>query len=117
MGDGSRPHFERLHEVMHDLATKLGGELVEWPMASGGRTLVGHPLGGARMAATATEGVVDSWGRVHGARDLYVADGSVMPGPVGANPALTIAALADRFSDAILEDVAARGRRRHLAPP
>ena len=31
------------------------------------------------------------------------ADGSVMPGPVGPNPSLTIAALADRFADRILE--------------
>jgi cholesterol oxidase len=33
---------------------------------------------------------------------LYVADGSVMPGPVGPNPSLTIAALADRFADPII---------------
>jgi cholesterol oxidase len=26
-----------------------------------------------------------------------------MPGPVGANPSLTIAALADRFADGIIE--------------
>ncbi|WP_279579044.1 GMC oxidoreductase [Fodinicola feengrottensis] len=30
-------------------------------------------------------------------------DGSVMPGPVGANPSLTIAALAERFTERILE--------------
>jgi cholesterol oxidase len=27
-----------------------------------------------------------------------------MPGPVGPNPSLTIAALADRFADGIIED-------------
>jgi len=27
-----------------------------------------------------------------------------MPGPVGANPSLTIAALADRFAEAIIEN-------------
>jgi cholesterol oxidase len=32
-----------------------------------------------------------------------VADGSVMPGPVGPNPALTIAAFADRMIEHILE--------------
>jgi choline dehydrogenase-like flavoprotein len=31
--------------------------------------------------------------------DLPIADGSVMPGPVGPNPSFTIAALADRFAD------------------
>jgi cholesterol oxidase len=49
------------------------------------------------------EGVVDSGGNVFGYPGLYVADGSVMPGPVGPNPSLTIAALADRFADRILE--------------
>jgi cholesterol oxidase len=28
-----------------------------------------------------------------------------MPGPVGPNPSLTIAGLADRFADAILEEM------------
>jgi cholesterol oxidase len=55
------------------------------------------------MGRDANEGVVDPWGRVHGVPGLYVADGSVMPGPVGPNPSLTIAALADRFADAIIE--------------
>jgi cholesterol oxidase len=47
-------------------------------------------------------------GEVFGYPGLYVADGSVMPGPVGANPALTIAALADRFADGILARIPAR---------
>ena len=51
------------------------------------------------------EGVVDEWGRVHGHPDLHVADGSVMPGPVGPNPSLTIAALANRFADRMIDDM------------
>ncbi|MDQ3448057.1 MAG: GMC family oxidoreductase, partial [Chloroflexota bacterium] len=62
-----------------------------------------HPLGGAPMGRHAGEGVVDAWGEVFGYPGLYVADGSVMPGTVGPNPSLTIAALADRFADGILE--------------
>jgi cholesterol oxidase len=46
--------------------------------------------------------VVDTFGEVFGHPGLYVADGSVMPGPVGANPSLTIAAVADRTADRIL---------------
>jgi cholesterol oxidase len=49
------------------------------------------------------EGVVDANGEVFGYPGLYVADGSVMPGPVGANPCLTIAALADRFAENIVD--------------
>jgi cholesterol oxidase len=52
------------------------------------------------------EGVVDSWGRAFNYPGLYVADGSVMPGPVGANPSLTIAAFADRMCDGIVEGAA-----------
>ena len=49
-------------------------------------------------------GVVDAYGRVFNYPGLYVADGSVMPGPVGANPSFTIAALSDRFADRLLEE-------------
>jgi cholesterol oxidase len=55
--------------------------------------------------------VVDEHGEVFGHRGLFVADGAVMPGPVGPNPSLTIAALADRFADRILERLTREGRR------
>jgi cholesterol oxidase len=62
-----------------------------------------HPLGGAPMGHHAGEGVCDPWGEVYGHPGLYIADGSALPGPVGANPSLTIAALADRMSTRLLE--------------
>ena len=37
---------------------------------------------------------------------LYVMDGSLLPGPVGANPSLTIAAVADRAAQRLLEEPA-----------
>lgn len=55
------------------------------------------------MGRDAREGVVDEWGEVHNHPGLFVADGSVMPGPVGANPSLTIAAMADRFAGRLVE--------------
>jgi cholesterol oxidase len=61
-----------------------------------------HPLGGCAMSDNPSVGVVNAYGEVHGHKGLYVADGSVMPGPVGPNPSLTIAALADRFADRLL---------------
>jgi len=68
-----------------------------------------HPLGGCAMGTSAQTGVVDPVrGEVYGHPGLHVADGSVMPGPVGPNPSLTIAAVADRFADGILE-AAGRG--------
>ncbi len=49
------------------------------------------------------EGVVDQWGEVYGYPGMYIADGSVLPGPVGPNPSLTIAAFADRMCTHMLE--------------
>ena len=60
--------------------------------------------------------MVDAFGRVFGHPGLHIADGSVMPGAVGANPSLTIAALADRFADAILDRPEPRPPAR-AAPP
>jgi len=62
-----------------------------------------HLVGGARMAATAEQGVVDSEHRVFGVDRLYVADGSVLPTQGSANPALTIMALAARLADRMIE--------------
>jgi cholesterol oxidase len=54
------------------------------------------------MAPTKDEGVVNPCGEVFDYPGLYVADGSVMPGPVGPNPSMTIAAMSDRFADHII---------------
>jgi cholesterol oxidase len=56
------------------------------------------------MGRDENEGVVDSYGEVFNYPGFFIADGSVMPGPVGANPSLTIAALSDRFSERVIEN-------------
>ena len=50
------------------------------------------------MGRSAAEGVVDSYGKVFGCERLYVSDGSILPGPVGVNPSMTIAALGERIA-------------------
>jgi len=61
-----------------------------------------HILGGAVIASTPAEGVVDTHHRVFATPDgdvhddLRVLDGSVVPANVGVNPSLTITALAER---------------------
>ena len=54
-----------------------------------------HILGGCVMGETSSDGVVDHNGQVFGYPGLYVADGSVVPVNLNANPALTITALAE----------------------
>ena len=56
-----------------------------------------HPLGSCRMSATPESGVVDPEGRVWGTRELYVADGSVVPTSLGVNPQIGIMAMATRL--------------------
>lgn len=109
--DKSGPYFSRLRSTMRGLAEALGADFLENPTWYLRRLVTVHPLGGCPMGRNASEGVVDSYGRVFGPdgvfKDLYIADGSVMPGPVGPNPSLTIAALADRFADGIIESAVA----------
>lgn len=100
----SRPYFDRVRAVSRQLAHELGADFLDNPIWHLNRVITVHSLGGCRMGASELQGVVDSHGRVFGQPGLHIADGSVMPGPVGANPSLTIAALANRFADAILEE-------------
>jgi cholesterol oxidase len=55
-----------------------------------------HLLGGAVIARSPAEGVVDERHRVFGYENLLICDGSVIPANVGVNPSLTITALAER---------------------
>jgi cholesterol oxidase len=48
------------------------------------------------MGATAADGVIDAYHRVHGYPGLSVVDGSAVSANLGVNPALTITALAER---------------------
>ena len=61
-----------------------------------------HPLGGCPMADDPADGVVDSYGAVHGVPGLYVLDGSIVPTALGVNPSKTIAALAERGVDRLV---------------
>lgn len=96
-------HGERFHKRtmtrLRELAEAIGGKLIALPgiVAEPGRVTV-HPLGGAAMANTPERGVVDVNGEVFGHPGLYVADGSLLPTPIGRAPSMTIAALAEKIS-------------------
>jgi cholesterol oxidase len=61
-----------------------------------GIPLTAHILGGAVIGADPETGVIDSRHRVFGYENLLVCDGAAVPANVGANPSLTITALAER---------------------
>jgi cholesterol oxidase len=92
---------EAMKRALAELAAAYGGELSlspTWNLAR--RTLTVHPLGGCAMADSPADGVVSPEGEVYGYPGLFVADGSVIPGSIGFHPALTIAAVAERISEA-----------------
>jgi cholesterol oxidase len=104
----SRAYFDRLRAKMLAISDTLGATFQDNPLWYFNRLVTAHPLGGCPMGRDITEGVVNPYGEVFNYPNFYIADGSIMPGPAGANPSLTIAALADRFADSIIEKRAAQ---------
>ena len=62
-----------------------------------------HPLGTCRMAKTSKDGVVNLEGETFNLKNLYVADGSIVPSSMGVNPQVTIMSLATKISDGIIK--------------
>jgi cholesterol oxidase len=108
----SREYFDGVRDTMGLLAGQLGGRFRENPLGRLHRVITVHPLGGCPMGWHSGDGVVDARGEVFNYPGLFIADGSVMPGPTGANPSLTIAAMADHFADHIIESYGCRRRLR-----
>jgi cholesterol oxidase len=93
----SSDYFDRIEAAARDIATEMRGQFVLNPTSKFFKRLVTvHPLGGVPMGRTLADGVVDQFGQSFECDGLFVLDGSILPGPVGPNPALTIAAVTDR---------------------
>jgi cholesterol oxidase len=95
----SAAYLKRIRAEMREIAQELDGDFAGGPTGWLSRTITVHPLGGCPMSNNEHEGVVNSYGEVFGVPGLFVVDGSILPGAVGVNPSLTIAALADRAAD------------------
>jgi cholesterol oxidase len=99
-GAKSRDYYDRLAAMTQEIAEELGSKFLLNPIVKlFERSLTVHPLGGCPMGRSRDEGLVDSYGRVFGHPGFVIVDGSILPGPVGPNPALTIAAVADRAAE------------------
>jgi cholesterol oxidase len=84
-----------------DLAERFAKKVGGVPMSMLTETLMGTPttahiLGGACIAGSAAEGVIDTKHRAFGYEGLYVIDGSSVSANPGVNPSLTITAMAER---------------------
>lgn len=98
----SSAYFDRVESTMRQIAGVLEASLANTPLWLFKRVITVHPLGGVPMGAEPGQGVVDGWGESFAYPGLHVVDGSVMPGPVGPNPSLTIAAFAERAAAHII---------------
>jgi cholesterol oxidase len=106
-GARDEPVYARLDAALEALVRQAQGSYVKNPLAGtlmGPQPATAHPLGGCSIGHDHRAGVVNHKGQVFtggaGAKDihagLYVMDGSIMPRSLGANPLLTITALAER---------------------
>jgi len=112
--DLNQPIYKSMLDAMKLFAKEIGKEgensllIPLWDTQS--RTqITAHPIGGCPMADNASEGVVDSFGRIFRGKTgnsiysgLYVVDGSIIPTSLGVNPSLTISALAFRAAERIV---------------
>jgi cholesterol oxidase len=91
-----------LHQQM---ALRTGGlPLTPLTWTTCGDLITPHPLGGCKMADSASAGVVNHKGEAFGYRNLYVADGAIVPEAIGLNPSRTIAALAEHIAAGIIAE-------------
>ena len=63
-----------------------------------------HILGTTKMGDAPAMSVVDAWGQCHDVPNLFVFDGSIWPTSSGMNPTATIAALALRCAEHLVEE-------------
>ncbi|MBX9964483.1 MAG: alpha/beta fold hydrolase [Burkholderiales bacterium] len=96
--------------VLHPIPKKLSNALAG--VALRGATLSVHPLGGVPMGDDFETGVVNHYGGVYDGKyaqsvypGLFVLDGSIIPTSLGANPLLTIAAIAERAIPFVVRDL------------
>ena len=85
-------------EAARSVITALGGELATTPWERAKTSITVHPTGGCAMGQVVRATDL----QVENNPNLYVIDGSVLPGNPLRNPSHTIAAIAERALDVIL---------------
>ncbi|MFJ3338693.1 FAD-dependent oxidoreductase [Streptomyces sp. NPDC086766] len=76
-----------------------------------------HPLASCRMGDDARTSALDDRNELRGHPGIFVTDGSAVPGALTVNPAMTIAALAERAVPGIVQAAQRRGVRVNYGAP
>jgi cholesterol oxidase len=107
--------IQAMERAMRGVAAAYGGTfdaIPTWKLF--GRPITVHSLGGCAMSDSPSTGVVTPNGEVYGHPGLFIADGSVIPTSIGFHPVLTIAAMAERVSAAVVRSYGAPDGREGL---
>ncbi len=96
-----RRFFDEMNEELRRVGAHYGAART---VVDRSVVMTAHPMGGAAVADTPADGVVDHRGQVFGYPGLYVADGAAYPAPPGVPPSLTIAALAERQAELLVAE-------------
>jgi cholesterol oxidase len=114
------PVYAQMEEIIQAMATAMNGKYIRFPFWGNGKILSNdpdparkfvtvHPLGGCQMGVNSSNGVVNTKGQVFDTLaatgtvhdGLYIADASVIPGPLAVNPTLTIVAMTQKIAAGI----------------
>ncbi len=99
------PTFQKAETILRKMATAMNGTYRAFPTWAGlepfvsRKLVVTHPLGGCPNANGQVFNTAAGAETVH--PGLYVADGSIIPGPLAVNPTLTIVSAALRIAASI----------------
>jgi choline dehydrogenase-like flavoprotein len=91
--------LDKALDAINEILSAAGGTVCAIGQIGG----AGHIMGTCRMGADATKAVVDAEGRSFDHKNLFILGSSTFPTCGTANPTLTIAALALRTADHILQ--------------
>ncbi len=103
------PSVEIINAELREYAAQIGATYQSnplWQLSDRRSLITAHPLGGCPLGDSIETGACNADGQVFDDEGnlidgLYVADGSIVPTALGANPLLTISALAERIATKI----------------
>lgn len=101
--DHARDILERAESVCHDILAETDAYEITTSHPPPNAYFANHQTGTTRMGDTPTSSVVDPNLKAHDLDNLYISGGSVFVTGGPANPTLTIAALALRLADHLID--------------